>query len=92
MKLVLLLVVKWLRQTLPKSSAVYADLENNICLPIRDLFNNCRPDIAIHDNKSITPLELTICHESNLSFSKLYKQSRYANIADSMLDDLCTIP
>ena len=81
---VLLLIVNWLHSALPKTSLLYADLENANCLPVRDLFTTCRPDIAVSNTISISTLELTICHETNLTSSKLYKQSRYQNIANSV--------
>jgi len=32
----------------------------------------------------VTTLELTVCHETNLSKSKLYKQCRYQKIANNL--------
>ena len=56
-------------------------MEANI-LPIADLFNDYRPDIAIADSNSICTLELTVCHETNVVSSRDYKRDKYKNIAD----------
>ena len=56
-------------------------MEANI-LPVADLFNNYRPDIAIADSNSTCTLELTVCHETNVVSSRDYKRDKYKNIAD----------
>ena len=81
---VLRVLIGWLRQSLLEQSALYADLENASVQPVVHLFSGCRPDIAILDDKAITTLELTICHESNIVSSKQYKINRYANIGISV--------
>ena len=49
------------------------------------IFVSLRPDIAIlGPDNTIYMLELTICHETNLSKSKLYKETKaYKNIVVS---------
>ena len=60
---------------------IYADLVQANVLPVADLFNNYRPDIAIVDSNSICTLELTVCHETNVLSSRDYKRDKYKNIA-----------
>ena len=61
---------------------MYADLSESNVLPVCDLFQNFRPDIAIANNNSIQILELTVCHETNLISSRNYKVNKYKNISD----------
>ena len=61
---------------------IYADLPKANILPVADLFNNYRPDIAIADSESICILELSVCHETNLVFSREFKRNKYKNIRD----------
>ena len=51
---------------------------------MNDLFKNFRPDIAVLMNNIIIILELTVCHEINLTKSKQYKVSKYSNISSSL--------
>ena len=44
------------------------------------LYENVRPDLLLFNNSKIIILELTVCHESNLQKSKIYKQNKYADI------------
>jgi hypothetical protein len=59
---ILLIIVDWLKTALSNSRKVYADLPG--CLPINELFHDCRPDIAICSDKEINALELTTCNQS----------------------------
>ena len=60
---------------------IYADLDGSKCNQISDIFISLRPDIAIvGPNKSNDVLELTICHETNVSKSRNYKETRYSNL------------
>ena len=40
----------------------------------------CHPDVVIVKKSRVFVLELTVCHESNLLKSKLYKLNKYENI------------
>ena len=73
-------LVTWLRSAIAVDQELYADLPNAQVLPVCDLFNNCRPDIAISDHDTIHALELTVCHETNLVSSRSYKQEKYKNL------------
>ena len=59
---VLTLLIGWLKSVLAGTQIIYADLLEANILPVADLFNNYRPDIAIADSNSICTLELTVCH------------------------------
>ena len=78
----LTLLIGWLKSVLAGTQIIYADLVEANILPVADLFNNYRPDIAIADSNSICTLELTVCHETNVVSSRDYKRDKYKNIAD----------
>ena len=80
---ILKLVVDWLNSVLDGDHHLLADIASSEIDQVEKVFKStCRPDIVIHDNSTITVLELTVCHETNLCKSKLYKQSKYKNIKD----------
>ena len=80
----LTLLIGWLKSVLAGTQIIYADLVEANILPVADLFNNYRPDIAIAAStcNSICTLELTACHETNVVSSRDYKRDKYKNIAD----------
>jgi hypothetical protein len=78
---VLSLIINWLRSSLSANQLIYADLSGSDILPVGDLFNGFRPDIAIADDNSICILELTVCHETNLISSRNYKHNKYKDIS-----------
>jgi hypothetical protein len=80
---VLALIVNWLTCNLLSTQILYSDLDDSNSRPVRDLFQSFRPDIAVADNKFITVLELTICHETNLLSSKEYKTNKYLNLSQN---------
>ena len=47
---------------------------------ICDLFNGPRPDLAIVLPSRIVVVELTVCHETNLRHSRIYKLNKYSNL------------
>src|SRR5271165_449594 len=51
-----------------------------LSLPVRDLFQSYRPDIAVACADSIYVLELTVCHETNMIHSHDYKKNKYKDI------------
>ena len=75
---ILKILADWICQNLKTDRAVFIDLDDDKYKPLSDLFQSLRPDIAILGPSGIDTLELTVCHETNLSKSKLYKQTRYA--------------
>ncbi len=70
----------WLT-SIKSASQLYAVLSDTDVVPICDLFNNYRPDLAIVDCNSIHILELTVCHETNFVSSHEYKSHKYKNIS-----------
>ena len=81
----LVVVVGWLHSQLPSDKLLHADIDSTICRPIRDLFNDGGPDIAVcGNNNNVTTRELTVSQETNLHCSKLYKQCKYQNIRNNL--------
>jgi hypothetical protein len=78
---ILLIIIGWLKSVLPSNHKLFADLTSTHCLPICDIFTNVRPDIAICFSNNVAILELTVCHETNISKSRNYKSNKYGNIA-----------
>ena len=74
---ILVLLATWLRSVLKTGQSLYADLDSSNFLPVRDLFNSSQPDLAVMDSTSVYTWELTVCHESNMIASKLYKENKY---------------
>jgi len=52
--------------------------------PVRDLFTNLRPDIAILDESTVHTWELTVYHKTNFLTSKAYKVNKYINLQDDI--------
>ena len=75
----------WIIQVKSVDQLVFVDLDFSIYKPISEIFTqSCRPDIVLLDNTNITVLELTVCHETNLQKSKLFKCNKYCNIRDHL--------
>ena len=83
---ILKILADWICKNLKTDCAVFVDLDDDKYKPLSDLFQSQRPDIAILGPSGIDTLELTVCHETNLSKSKLYKQTRYANLNSNVND------
>ena len=77
---VLSLLITWLRSAISAEQLLYADLVEGNVLPVGELFQNCRPDLAIVGRDSIHVFELTVCHETNMIRSRDYKKNRYKYI------------
>ena len=73
-----LILTTWLKTKADKKTYIFADL--NGFPPTSDLFNSIRPDLVIRKDKKISVIELTVCHETNLTSSKTYKEVKYKNI------------
>ena len=79
---ILMLLASWLQSVLGPTQALCADPDAvNFC-SVRDLFKSFRPDIAVVDVSSIHTWELTVCHETNFTSSKQYKQNKYRLLDD----------
>ena len=71
------------------SNWLVSKIDNKVCkvfcdLPefdqISDLFSSLRPDLALMKGQNIKIIELTVCHETNLSNSRTYKIDKYKDI------------
>ena len=71
----LAILLHWFKSNLNDKHELYADFDTASVMPITDLFLQFRPDIAIKHFSQIDILELTVCHESNLT-----KKSKYQNL------------
>src|SRR6218665_2892314 len=61
---VLEILTKWLISSMKEECEIF-DLIGKTYRPISGVFRSLRPDIVIIQKKSISTLELTICHETN---------------------------
>ena len=80
---VLSLLIDWLRSNISGQQRLYADLVEVNVLPVCDLFQSYRPDIAVACADFICVLELTVCHETNMIHSHDYKKNKYKDIGRS---------
>ena len=55
--------------------------------PISSLFHTLRSDIAIICKDTIEILELTVCHETNFTHSKIFKVNKYKDKLKDCLND-----
>ena len=78
---ILSILAGWIGSHIRPGQLLHSDLDDTSTLPVRDLFESFRPDLAIADANSITVLELTVCHETNLLASKEFKRNKYKNLA-----------
>jgi len=74
------LLAAWFASKLSNKSTIFVDLPGSKYMQVTDLFTSVRPDLAIVNEKSVLILELTICHETNLVSSKLYKETKYKDL------------
>ena len=79
---ILRLLFEWLQTVINDTYTVCVDLDTvpQNCRISEILYENVRPDLLLFNNSKIIILELTVCHESNLQKSKIYKQNKYADI------------
>ena len=79
---ILRLLFEWLQSVIKDTYTVCVDLDTvpQNCRISEIFYENVRPDILLVNNLKIIILELTVCHESNLQKSKIYKQNKYADI------------
>ena len=82
---ILRIIADWLSIKLKNSAELFVDLNDAAVQPLSNVFDSLRPDIAIKSNDSIITLELTICHESNISSSREYKINKYKNLTNHLL-------
>ena len=66
---------------------VFVDLVGQSYRPISSVFSSLRPDIGLKHQKTISTLELTICHETNAISSKNFKLSKYNNLKQNLIPE-----
>lgn len=84
---VLEILTKWLISSMKEECEIFVDLIGQTYRPISGVFRSLRPDIVIIQKKSISTLELTICHETNATTSKNFKISKYKNLKHNLLPE-----
>ena len=78
---VLVEIANWINNNRADTQHLFVDIDSGNFKPISDVFlENVRPDLVIVQNSSIIVLELTVCHETNLLKSKLYKLEKYKEL------------
>ena len=77
---ILSILATWLLTKIDKESSLFADLPG--FMQTSDLFNSVRPDLALKKDNKVLVIELTICHEINLTSSKSFKEVKYKSIAN----------
>src|SRR5258706_16166026 len=80
-------MAEWMATTMKPEQSIHVDLISDQYKPVNSVFTSLRPDIVIVDRDAIYTLELTICHETNLSKSKQYKTDKYAMLANNLTVD-----
>ena len=83
---ILSILASWIKTQITSPTRLYVDLSGTDYLPLVDLFKHLRPDIAIRSKHAIAILELTVCHETNLTKSRDYKCSKYSNISQLLTE------
>ena len=82
---ILELIADWIFRCKSDDQQLHVDLPYSRFHPVGDVFDQTlRPDIVLVDALDIFILELTVCHESNLLKSKLFKTEKYRNINDHL--------
>ena len=79
------MLADWLSSVKSPVQHLFADISPDRWNPIEKVFQpSCRPDLLLVDGNTIGVLELTVCHETNLANSKLYKLNKYKNLSQSL--------
>lgn len=76
------MLATWFASKLDNRSTLFVDLPGSRYRQIADIFSSFRPDLAIVKENSVLVVELTICHETNLRSSKIYKENKYKDLKD----------
>lgn len=85
---VLLIIHKWLTSSITGTNfKLLTDLNNSVTCNENQVFKSFRPDVVILDgSKSITTLELTVCHETNIKLARERKTAKYRNLSSDLHD------
>ena len=90
---ILLIIAEWIRAHKRADQRLLVDLPSNQFDSIDIAFQSCvRPDIVLCEKSKILVLELTVCHETNLQKSKLFKLGKYENIGNCLQREFTHVP
>ena len=78
----------WLRSSITDQNIkMFANLDSSPADDTCLVFHSFRPDmIFVGPGKTVTCLELTVCHESNLESSRARKVSKYNHLSSDLTD------
>ena len=76
------MLVDWLSSKLDNKQTLFVDLSGSKYKQVTGIFTSVRPDLAIVTENTVLIVELTICYETNLRSSKLYKENKYKDLND----------
>ena len=74
------MLAAWLTSRVDSTLTIFVDLPGAKYKQVSDIFYSVRPDMVIVKEKLALIVELTVCHETNLSSSKLYKENKYKDL------------
>ena len=78
---VLSILATWILHNCKNDCDIYVDLDEEKYRPLSKLFALLRPDITLlRADGIIDVLELMIYHETNLTQSRTYKESKYTDM------------
>ena len=78
---ILNILAAWLKSVKQSDTSLFADISSDGYSRIDQVFEPvCRPDLILVKKSKVYVMELTVCHESNLLKSKLYKTNKYHDI------------
>ena len=92
---VLLKIVSGLRDLLPASNSIFADLTNlrahaspPATVPPQVLFTSARPDIVICNNNVVRIIELTVCSNNTSTMLEAKRRKENKELYNSLFNDL----
>ena len=78
---ILNILAAWLKSVKHHDTSLFVDVSSVDYSSIDHVFEPvCRPDLVLVRKSNVYVMELTVCHESNLLKSKLYKTNKYIDI------------
>ena len=80
------MIANWLKNKVHPDCIVFADLPGEDFKPISDIFHSLRPDLVISYLGKLLTIELTICHETNITESREYKINKYKDLKKFRVD------
>ena len=78
---ILSILAAWMKSVKLQDTSLFVDVSSEGYSSIDHVFEPvCRPDLVLVKKSNVYVMELTVCHESNLLKSKLYKTNKYRDI------------